>query len=530
MDRMWSGRLFWGVLVVLLLSTQVVAAARFLSIDNVNLAFALEYFDPLNHQPQPPGYPFFVLFGRILNYVFGNAETTFLFISVIACGIALVTLTALGKRMFSDWVGRAAAFLLLVNPVFWQGGVTSPLRPFLALFSLLTAYCAWRCWNGEARYALWGAVCLGIGSGFRPELLAILFPIWLWTAWAGSRSFKTVAAGILVMAGFVLIWVGALASAIGGVQAMAKLLGDYLVDQSRAESLVMGADPRAWLRQTARIGIWNLTAVFWWIWALPFLFRRGGPSLDKRATVFAAVWIFPGLVLQAMIHGAAPGHTLFSIPALCLVGAHVVAAVGKRFEVAVDSFQWRETWISAALVLSVLVFINFFPRPSSAPETSSGPSIKNVIAFALDESSLGTIRSMDDVAALTIHELRQFTPARRPSVVVTTDQARKTWFLNWRILRYYEPARQIWALDDQRSQPSALRVLRFGSLESVRGNPAPISVPKGGRILWILEPSSEFKTALDATRPLSEGRYVHYTDLPEDAVPFTVAGFEFRPQ
>src|SRR5688500_7848535 len=227
MDRMWSGRLFWGVLVALLLSTQVVAAARFLSIDNVNLAFALEYFDPLNHQPQPPGYLFFVLFGRMLNYVFGNAETTFVAVSVVVCGISLGLVTALGNRMFSDWVGRAAALLLLVNPVFWQGAATSPLRPFLALFSLLTAYCAWRCWNGEARYALWGAVWLGIGSGFRPELLVILFPIWLWTAWAGSRSLKTVAAGILVMAGFVAIWVGALAVAVGGVQAMAKLLGDY---------------------------------------------------------------------------------------------------------------------------------------------------------------------------------------------------------------------------------------------------------------------------------------------------------------
>jgi hypothetical protein len=279
--------------------------------------------------------------------------------------------------------------------------------------------------------------------------------------------------------------------------------------------------------------VWNLTAAFWWIGAVPLLLLRGKFSSDGRAIWFVSLWVLPGLALQVLVHGAAPGHTLFSIPALCLVGAHVVALAGKYMSTAADSFQLRETWISVVLVLSVMLFLNFFPSPRSAAETASspsGPSVTNVIAYALDEASLAGVRSMDNIAFATIEEVRRFTPADRRSIVVTMDQARKTWFLNWRILRYYEPTRQIWALDDQSQPPAALRVLRFGSLQSVRGNPAPISVPKSGRILWILEPSSDFKTALEKTTPVSGGRYVHYTDLPENAVPFTVAGFEFRPQ
>src|ERR1700676_1714221 len=138
---------FWIVVVALLLLTRIPAMASYLSIDNVNLALALEKFDPSNHRPQPPGYPFFVLFGKAVNIVFRDAERTFAFISIVVSGLCLPAAFALGKRMFSKWAGAAAALLLLVNPVLWHSSLDGPLRPHLALFSLLTAYCCWRCWN-----------------------------------------------------------------------------------------------------------------------------------------------------------------------------------------------------------------------------------------------------------------------------------------------------------------------------------------------------------------------------------------------
>src|ERR1700676_3711092 len=92
---------FWIVVVALLLLTRIPAMASYLSIDNVNLAFALEKFDPRIHQPQPPGYPFFVFFARILNTVFKDAERTFIVISLLVGVASLYAAFALGTRMFS---------------------------------------------------------------------------------------------------------------------------------------------------------------------------------------------------------------------------------------------------------------------------------------------------------------------------------------------------------------------------------------------------------------------------------------------
>src|SRR5437899_6544757 len=96
---------FWIVLFALFLLTRIPAMASYLSIDNVNLAFSLEKFDPRIHQPQPPGYPFFVLFGRIVNVLFHNAERTFAVISILVSGLCLPAAYLLARKMFSRWAG-----------------------------------------------------------------------------------------------------------------------------------------------------------------------------------------------------------------------------------------------------------------------------------------------------------------------------------------------------------------------------------------------------------------------------------------
>src|SRR5436309_8110577 len=230
MDERQVYTTFAILILALLLLTRLSSMAEYFTIDNVNLAFSLEKFDPRIHQPQPPGYPFFVFFARIVNVIFGNAERTFVVVSLAVSAAACYVAFALAGRMFSRWAGAAAAFLLLVNPVFWHASLDGPLRPHLALFSLLTASCCWRCWNGEKRFAYWGAVALGVGGGFRPDLLAFLFPLWLVSAWAGTKSWRSVMRAFIVLAAIGLVWMGALVIAMGGVESFKTVMLGYTVE------------------------------------------------------------------------------------------------------------------------------------------------------------------------------------------------------------------------------------------------------------------------------------------------------------
>jgi hypothetical protein len=133
-----------GLLSILtaVLLTRFSWAPSFLWTDTVNLAYSLESFDPVRHQPQPPGYPLFVGLARIVHQFTPSAEVTFWVISVLTTIASAVVLYRLASRMTSRWVAGAAVILPVVNPVFWFARLRSPLRPWLALFSLLLAYCA----------------------------------------------------------------------------------------------------------------------------------------------------------------------------------------------------------------------------------------------------------------------------------------------------------------------------------------------------------------------------------------------------
>jgi hypothetical protein len=511
---------FWVAVFALLLLSRIPAMATYLSIDNVNLALSLERFDPRIHQPQPPGYPFFVLLGRIVNVFFHNAERTFVVISLLVSALCLPAAFVLGKRMFSQWAGAAAVLLLLVNPVFWHSSLDGPLRPHLALFSLLTAYCCWRCWNGEKRFAMWGAVALGVGSGFRPDLIAFLFPLWLISSWVGTKSIRTILQSVAVLGAIGAVWVGALIFAMGGLQTFLKIMLDYTVDQSRPESIVLGSSILAWIRQLNRLVVWNGLAIVTWIWAVPFYFRRRDSLPQGGQWVFFFIWLVPGLIVQALVHIGAPGHTLFSVAALCVLGGYFLSLAPAR-----------DTVLGAALVLNAMLFLDFFPLPAEATAADHpAPSIKNAMLFGTFESSIGMVRSLDEVTRISLKEIREFTAKDRPSVVITTDANGDQWFMHWQIARYYLPAQDFWVLYNGAANKRAEHIRRDVVME-VRHTARPVTVPvfRECRILWVIEPQSAIYKQLAAIQPLQGGKYVFYTDVTPATQPFMIDEFQIVP-
>src|SRR5688572_13964534 len=107
----WHGAgspyLWIAVFGAVLLTRWPIIHPQLYSFDSVNLALALTDFNPTLNQPQPPGYPVFVLAARSLYPIFGWPENTFAALQLLISGLALGFLYKLTASLFSTRIAFA---------------------------------------------------------------------------------------------------------------------------------------------------------------------------------------------------------------------------------------------------------------------------------------------------------------------------------------------------------------------------------------------------------------------------------------
>src|SRR5262249_54488627 len=155
----------------------------------------------------------------------------------------------------------------------------------------------------------------------------------------------------------------------------------------------------------SRLVVWNGTAIVASLWAVPIFLRvKERVALLSSQIVFTMVWLLPGFLFQALIHIEDPGHTLFSVPAICISTAYLIFVATQRI------VKVREIALAFALVVNVMLFLNFFSLPAAAESTGGLYSLRNTFLFGVFETSIGELRFQENTAALTLAELQQLTP------------------------------------------------------------------------------------------------------------------------
>src|SRR4051794_36182645 len=91
--------LWFALIAVLLVVSRVTLAPTYLvTFDEVNFALSIKTFDPVRHQPQPPGYPLYVILLRLLRVFVPHIEDLFLVAALLGSMLALLLLWAVGQR------------------------------------------------------------------------------------------------------------------------------------------------------------------------------------------------------------------------------------------------------------------------------------------------------------------------------------------------------------------------------------------------------------------------------------------------
>jgi 4-amino-4-deoxy-L-arabinose transferase-like glycosyltransferase len=501
------------------------------SFDSANLAFALHEFDPSRSQPQPPGYPFFVAEARFLYWLLGTPELTFAIQACIIGGLALGMLYLLGRRMLNPSAGLAGAALFFVNPVFWFSGLTSPLRLHLALVCILVAYFCWRAITENPKYFYAASIVLGLGGGFRPEIVLLLLPLWLYTGAQGKYRWGRLLRGAILLASCSLIWVLVLMAAMGGLAPMRALFSAYLFSQTTPTSVFTNPRSGSWVRWAGRAVLWNGLGIIPWIWAGPLgWLRRHELGQWVRIIAFLAVWFFPPFLFYLFVHVNDPEHILTIIPVLCLAGGFCLSCAEEGFARRFPDWKnARGLVIGTALVANTTLFLVHFPLPQREASTSFRglQSVADAIRIGTYETSYKYIVDSSVQTEAALKQIKKLTrETDRPVLILWSMYAEPVW----RKVCFYFPSEKVYALyEDRGPGASGTRAQLWSGtklLASSTGTPPYIlPVPKGARMIWLLNPNSV--NELRKIVPLSESMPIHYTDLPADAPDFRWGSFAF---
>jgi len=168
-------------------------------------------------EPYPDKPPVFMWFSAAAFALLGNLKLSFLLPSALASVGTLLLVHDLGRRLWSPQAALFAVLVLVLTPQFLlqgKAGQIDALVTFwitLGCYGLLRHFVTGPHWGWY--FTAWAAMALGImtkGVGFLPLLMLLPLALWIKNPGQGAAPVWRwkLAAGVLVMAATVALWLG----------------------------------------------------------------------------------------------------------------------------------------------------------------------------------------------------------------------------------------------------------------------------------------------------------------------------------
>ena len=448
--------------------------------DAVNYALALEHFDMRLHQPQPPGYPLYVLLGQAFQLLFPDHLAALLALSIVFSGLAVVAIYLVGRAMFGRQAGVVAALLAATSAVVWfQGEITVPYAPDM----FASAIVGWLCYRlSEApsgNGVWWAALAVGLAGAFRLQTFLFLFPLFLYALRGQPR--RRAVGGILVAGAiFGLFFIPAVLLS-GGPAAFLLAMRRTVPIFWSARTLTRSTRWDRFMRNTNIILRYTFRAMGEWaLLLLPLgvlASARSWRLWREHRLCFLALWVLPTWIVYFLIWPGNPGTILVCIPPFFLLAGagldHVLTHPLRGFR----KIGWA--WLVGMLLWRTTVFATLPARP-----------------FGI------YYRSFDNYAALRVATDCLQT---RFALVDTVPVEHTVLYANdFRLLQYYRPQYRIFSLPNlRRSDPRVVKsivAIADGKMETLENVDTATIIPADVEriLLFDLPPEEILVNAADA--------------------------------
>jgi hypothetical protein len=350
--------------------------------DSINFALAASDYNLEAHQPQPAGFPWWVLLIRLICSTGIDP--------LMAQTLLALAFTAAAARLWIRFDGRdnpGGVFLLLLSPVAWfYAAVPSTYAVDLA-FSCLVLPLAAKAWDGERRAAVWLAAAIGLWSGFRSPSAVFMAPLLLACAWRSRTLIRCgVNFGVLW-----LVWYVPVVWSAGGIEALNRIMREMTSPAFSRVSVLYGAPLQAHLNALIRLAIYLGLLLMPAILAASLSSRRA----IRRALVkgneglLLALTAGPAFLFLVLIHNSKAGYCLILLaPVLAWLSARV-------------TFTARA--IAASTLASLL--LSFFPFETVTEPANSynitRASLRSLFLIENAHRAIAALPPQQDASVLT---------------------------------------------------------------------------------------------------------------------------------
>ena len=339
--------------------------------DSVNFAYAMREFSVAQEQPHPPGYIVYVWLCRLVDLLFGDAQTTMVWISVFASALAVVAFFYLCRSIFDRSTGLTAALFLATSPLFWFYGEIALPHTLDTLLVIVSVWWLYKTMRGDRRYLYPAIAVLAVAGGARPQTLVFLVPLLLFALRrVGWTRFLTAGALGVVLC---LIWFVPLTVSSGGLANYLRVMSEYSGRFQNTTSILMGAGWEGIKYNARKLAMytlygWNLALAPGLVYAAGRLWRRECPRRGEKS-IFLLLWVAPALAFYAVIHMGQQGLIFIFLPVLLLF-----SAVGLT-RLLTDRSRWLAAATASLVVLNAGIFL-------LAPEYPLGEGTQRLLTRA----------------------------------------------------------------------------------------------------------------------------------------------------
>jgi len=352
-------------LFLLTILTRIPFTSKYLyHMDSVQFALALENYDITVHQPHPPGYFLYVMIGRLINLFIKDANNTFIFISILFSGLAVVAIYFLGKEIFDEKIGILAALIALTSPNLWFHGEVALTYVVEAFFSAFIALLCWRILKGEHRYLWFSVIALGIAGGIRQNTIVFLFPLWLFAV--KGVPLRKIIASLGLLGAICLLWFIPMVWMTGGWYAYKEAFSELwefntghvsVFEQGWKTFKIFSSNLVYFLLYGVGAGIFILGLALY-----SLISNRKLLLLDRQKTLFFLLWLIPTFMfyLLIFIHPTNPGYVLILLPALLILIAASIEHINNDLRQVVKKNLFNSIAVTIIIINTWFFFFSFF--------------------------------------------------------------------------------------------------------------------------------------------------------------------------